>query len=293
MNRLPCPREGVPPVPSEAFLELFVTHCARNLKLGYSTIKLYLSAIRHHYIVQGYGDLFVGMARLKLTLSGIRRVHSTPKRNRIPLTATMLHSLGYQLREGVKGQFEDALLWAAMCVGFFGALRCAEFTGQDSLCIGDALFKHDSNLDKHYVSLHLRVSKTDPYRQGCTVFLFATDHFMCPYMSLQRYLNLRCIKSQEEALFCHQNGDVMTRNSFLHLLQLGLQAANVSTDGISGHSLRKGFATSAVAVNVQDNLISTMGRWASDCYKLYISTPLSSIANAQSAIAAQKKEHPV
>ena len=32
-----------------------------------------------------------------------------------------------------------------------------------------------------------------------------------------------------------------------------------------------------------------MGCWASDCYKLYISTPLSSIANAQSAIAAQKK----
>ena len=106
------------------------------------------------------------------------------------------------------------------------------------MCIGDALFKLDSNLDKLYVSLHLRVSKTDPYRQGCTVFLLATNHFMCPYMSLQRYLNLRIIKSQEEALFCHQNGDVMTRNSFLHVLQVGLQAANVSTDGISGHSLK-------------------------------------------------------
>ena len=56
------------------------------------------------------------------------------------------------------------------------------------------------------------------------LFLFATNHFMCPYSSLQRYLKLLCIKSQEEALFCHQSGDVMTRTSFLRLLQLGLQA---------------------------------------------------------------------
>ena len=87
MNKLRCPLEGTPPTPSKAFMELFATHCARNLKLGYSTIKLYLSAVRHRYILHGYGDVFVHMARLKLTLSGIRRVHSTPKRNRVPLTA--------------------------------------------------------------------------------------------------------------------------------------------------------------------------------------------------------------
>ena len=269
-------------------MELFATHCARNLTLGYSTIKLYLSAVRHRYILHGYGDVFARMARLKLTLAGIRRVHSTPKRNRLPLTADMLTRLGMKLKEGVNGEFEDVLLWAAVCVGFIGALRCGEFTGQDSLLMSDVSFIYESNLHKRYVSLNLRVSKTDPYRQGCTVLLFATNCILCPYVSLQRYLNARNAISQEGPLFCHKNGEAMTRSSFINLLHVGLQAANVPVDGISGHSLRKGFATSAAKVNIQDNLISTMGRWASDCYKLYISTPLSSIANAQCSIAAHK-----
>ena len=41
MNKLRHPLEGTPLTPSEAFMEPFVTLCARNLKLGYSTINLY------------------------------------------------------------------------------------------------------------------------------------------------------------------------------------------------------------------------------------------------------------
>ena len=121
---------------------------------------------------------------------------------------------------------------------------------------------YDSSLDKRYVSVNLRVSKTDPYRQGCTILLFATNYTLCPYVSLQRYLNVRNAISQEGPLFCHKNGEAMTRSSFINLLHVGLQVANVPVDPVSGHSLRKGFATSAAAVSVQDNLISTMGRWS-------------------------------
>ena len=66
---------------------------------------------------------------------------------------------------------------------------------------------------------------------------------------------------------------------------LGKGAHWYRSQGIA-FSTQQAYATAAVSV--QDNLISTMGRWASDCYKLYISTPLSSIANAQCTIAALK-----
>ena len=272
--------------PSEQLLEEFVTYCAQFVKIGYSTIKLYLYAVRHHYIMNGYGDECFNKPSLKLTMRGIRKVHSTPKLNRIPLTADMLHVMGACLVKGLVNPFTDALLWAAICVGFYGALRCGDFTGQeDVLCVGDISFQFDVKLNKPFVALKLRASKTDPYRQGCTLLLFGTGQFLCPYTSLQHYLNLRNNPHPNSPLFCDINGQSLSRANFLNLFQLALKAANLPTVGVSGHSLRKGFATTACAAQIEDNLIATMGRWASDCYKLYIRTPLSTVARAQAAMA--------
>ena len=285
-------RNGIPTVPSEDFLELFVAYCAQQLKIGYDSIKLYLSAVKHKYIENGYGDIFVDMPRLKLTLRGIRRVHAKPKRPRIPLTASMLHKVGMMLSgPGVIGQHEDTMLWAALCVGFFGALRCAEFT-EGNLSLGDISFMQDKKLNKHFVSLTLKSSKTDPYRQGCNIFLFATGQLLCPYEALVKYFSSTMVAKRppDQPLFIHTNGAALTRNSFLQNLHIVLGSANISSKGVLGHSLRKGLATTAAAANIQDSLISVMGRWASDCYKLYISTPLSSIASAQQTIASEIKD---
>jgi hypothetical protein len=43
---------SMPPI-SEGNLMAFVTHCSKNLSLVFSTIKLYLCGIRHHYILAG------------------------------------------------------------------------------------------------------------------------------------------------------------------------------------------------------------------------------------------------
>ena len=60
-----------------------------------------------------------------------------------------------------------------------------EFTGQDSLLKSDVSFMYDSNLDKHYVSLNLRVSKTDPYHQGYCFVVCAPNGTLCPYWDMQ------------------------------------------------------------------------------------------------------------
>lgn len=292
MSSVPFVSNEVPIVPSESFLELFVSFCAQQHKLRYETIKLYLSAVRHKYIAVGHGDVFLNMPRLKLTLRGIRKVHAQPKRHRIPLTAPMLYKLGTLLTgQGVLGPDEDALLWATLCVGFFGALRCGEFT-DGNLLVNDIVFiQENSSVERKYVSLTVRGSKTDPFRQGCNIFLFATNQLLCPYKALLMYFN-RCVlgkMSKASPLFCHKNGDVMTRSSFLHNLHVALEVANLPVDGVSGHSLRKGLATTAAGAKIEDSMISVLGRWASDCYKLYISTPLASIAEAQQTIAQQIK----
>jgi hypothetical protein len=291
MNSIPSSPNGIRMTICERFMERFVTFCAEYLKLGYGSIKLYLSAVRAKYIEEEMGDIFLNMQRLRVTLRGIRKVHAKPKRLRIPLTAVMLHKIGAQLMgQGVVGQEEDTLLWAALCVGFFGALRCGEFT-DGNLLVSDIIFMQDETSKECYVSLTLKSSKTDPFRQGCTIFLCATHQFLCPYQALLSYYNrgIRGKRSQDQPLFCHANGMVMTRSSFLHNLHCVLRVVDIPVEGMSGHSLRKGLATTAANANVQDSMISVMGRWASDCYKLYISTPRSSIAKAQQTIAKQIK----
>jgi len=284
--------QGQLPSPSEQLLENYVCYLAQTNKIGYSSIKVHLCAVRHLYVLNGFGEILANKPRLQLTLRGIRKIHSLPRRNRIPLTADKLHMIGGVIARGLFGPHLDSLLWAAICLGFFGALRCGEFTTKKSdsseeecLLVGDTAFLKDKKLNKCYLALTLKSSKTDPFRQGCQLLLFATEQFLCPYTSVQKHLFVHHHPNPNTPLLALEDGSPLHRAKFISLLQRAIQVAGLSLEGISGHSLRKGFATTASAANIPDNLIATMGRWASDCYKLYIHTPSSTVFNAQLAIA--------
>lgn len=233
------------------------------------------------------------MSRLQLTLRGIRKLHSSPTLHRLPLTADMLHKVGHAVHKGMYGVKLDSALWAAICLGFFGALRCGEFTvskqtDREFLRVNDIVFKQDIKLRTDHVVLNIRSSKTDPFRQGCHLVLFATGKFLCPYTAIRHHLAVRHWPPPHAPLLSVADELPLTKTEFLNYLHGALTRAGLSQDGISGHSLRKGFATSAAAAGIEDNLISTMGRWKSDCYKLYIRTPLSTVLSAQRAIADPK-----
>ena len=53
----------------------------------------------------------------------------------------------------------------------------------------------------------------------------------------------------------------------------------------SGHSLRRGGATSLFAAGVPAYLTKILGRWRSNCYEKYIETPLEMIRRAQKAMS--------
>ena len=59
------------------------------------------------------------------------------------------------------------------------------------------------------------------------------------------------------------------------IAQLGLPPGDYA-----GHSFRKGGATSLAAAGTPHHLIQALGRWSSDCYRLYIDMPIDSIAAA-------------
>jgi hypothetical protein len=71
--------------------------------------------------------------------------------------------------------------------------------------------------------------------------------------------------------------------STLHPAATGLVSnSGVLRGGIqTDTAYKKGFATSATAVKIFESRDVSDGRWSSDCYKLYIKTSFSVIANAQ------------
>ena len=285
------PPMGGIPYPYEHLLEYFVCHCANNLNLGYTTIKLYLCGVKHFYLSLGYGDITHNMCRLNLTLRGIKKATAKAVKTRIPLTTDLISNLHSVLAAGLVDTDSDILLWAAICVGFFAGLRCGEFTVKSAfnpdihLCKGDVIFAFDSSLGKAYCTLTLRASKTDPFRQGCQLLLYATGHTLCPITALQAYMARRTTFSLESPLFCLPNGTPLTRKKFIELLRLALEKAGLPSNSFCGHSLRRGFATSLSLAHTPETIIQTLGRWSSNCYKRYIDTPKSVVANAQQAIA--------
>ena len=93
----------------------------------------------------------------------------------------------------------------------------------------DIPFRYASHLKRNYV----RLRKTDPYRRGCGFTLFATGQLLCPVTALNKYLELRGQVLQEEPLFCHHDGRILSRDSFIRLLHSsGLEAANIPVSGV-------------------------------------------------------------
>ena len=70
---------------------------------------------------------------------------------------------------------EYIMLWAACCLGFFGFLRAGEFTVNCAFDPSIHLTVQDLQVDAEVNPSSLRVriksSKTDPFRQGCFIYL--------------------------------------------------------------------------------------------------------------------------
>ena len=143
---------------------------AQRQKLSSSTVTSYLAAVRSLHVALGLPDPTLGSHRLHRLLRGIRRQGPLSSHSsRLPVTNRIMVILAQSLRDS---SFNRVMFWAACCTAFFGFLRVSEFT-----CPG--AFDPSRHLSRDYISLepagffrvHLKVSKTDPFARGCTVFL--------------------------------------------------------------------------------------------------------------------------
>ena len=279
--------------PLPQLLLLFVANLA-NEGLAHSTIKVYLSAIRNHHIATGHHQTFASQLtpRVEQVLQGVKRTQASQSapRVRLPITIQLMHKIRTELLQEPH-IYGNALLWAACCIAFFGFLRCSEFTVPSvhdydpSAHLSYDDLSTDSRDSPSVIQLHIKQSKTDPFRKGVKLFLAKTGLDICPLRAILPYLVIRGSKSGP--LFLTADGSPLTRQRFHTLLSTLLRKIGLPVTHYNTHSFRIGAATSAKDAGISDTHIQMLGRWRSSAYQQYIRTSPTQLAELTRALAHQ------
>ena len=288
-----CSTKNITSLPvTEQNLCSYVAHVAKS-GLSHQTIKCYLSAIRHLQIELGGGDPHIStMPVLEHVLRGIKKEHSKKSpmsKTRLPMTPNILLKLRAIWEEEAHA-FDHIMIWAACCTCYFGFLRSGEIcTPSDAsydpathLSITDIAVNSHTNTSS--IAVRIKASKTDPFRQGVTIYLGATDSKLCPVKAILAYIAVR--GHHQGPLFLFSDKKVLTRERFVDSVRSALCKAGLNPDLYSGHSFRIGAATVAHEKGLDDSTIMTLGRWKSNAYQRYVRIPRENLAKVSHHIAS-------
>ncbi|CAG2227747.1 unnamed protein product [Mytilus edulis] len=229
---------------SEDILICFVSYCQSVLGLKYSTIKLYLAGIRHFSIANCSVNPLVDnvgkpLLRLQNILNGIKKSENKSVRQKLPITYSVLQQIYQHLQKSIFDPHLDFTMLTA--AGFFGFLRCSEFTCKQSfdpalnLTMDDVVFVTDCQ-----VNLRLKASKTDIFRHGVIIKLFKTNNNICPYVQLSKYVTSRKMNgaTDNDPLLVDSSNLALRRSLFIDKLKTILSHLGLNADKYSGHSFR-------------------------------------------------------
>lgn len=237
------------------------------------TVGKYLYAIQawHSFHDMPYPHVSSGRVIILLRACG-RQDALMPSRPR--KSAVMLWHLLTLYHEWLDGSQEEKAALDCVLVSFWGMMRLAEVTydrreGQpawlNSILNRDVIQNQASPTS---VSLVVRGAKTAKAGDAQSVLLNAQPNVLCPVRAIRRRLLM--IDSPDHGLFSYMDGHRLnlTRSCLVRLCTKVWVAHGWL--GLSGHSFRVGGASFRAALGVPHLDIRRLGRWTSDCYKLYL-----------------------
>ena len=281
-----CQQLNTSPTPAtEELLCKFVAHLALN-NITVSTIKVYLSGVRQLHVREGRPPPpTTGMARLMQVLRGIKisqAASNRPARQRSPITPEILRQVKARWQQEPPSQ-DRIMLWAAFLTCFFGFFRSGEICSNQADMFNPATdlsvdsVTIDSVRNPRLVRIRLQISKTDPFREGAIITLPRTEDDLCPVAALLSWLVYRGKSSGP--LFLLQSGAPLTRTRLVTELRKVLSDLGLEAEHFSGHSFRKGAATTAAARGIPDSQIKILGRWKSSAFQRYLHPSDGHVAN--------------
>ena len=228
-----------------------MSYLAKTIK--HSSIKGYLAAVRHLHICSGYELDLKKFLRLRLICRGIKRSQGDSPRIRLPITISHLKLFFHLLAIPTATNFDSIMTWAAMTLAFFGFLRLREMTCNSPyssaihLSPGDIAF-FPTYYKPEYMSVRVKISKTDPFRSGQTIIIGRTNENVCLVMAMKNYLSSR--GNAEGPLFQHLSGAPLTKAGLTSETRQLLTMSGFQPSHYARHSYRIGAATTAASVGL-------------------------------------------
>ena len=143
--------------------------------LSHSTLKGYLSGIRHLHLENHYKDPNIDtMARLEQVLKGIKNLQAKTKgisQPRLPMTPELLVRIR-QVWVNKPHNPDHKMLWVAALLCFIGFLRTGEITVPSDTAYDEGTHLNfadvavDSYIDPQVIKVKIKASKTDPFCLG-------------------------------------------------------------------------------------------------------------------------------
>jgi hypothetical protein len=217
------------------------------------------------------------------TLRGLTREHARKKPVREALTTDKL-TVMLQKLEGMASSSmapSDRTMFAALLtLGVFGLCRCGELTTPTTTAttlksptLGDVRVYRDATGTPTHYEFTISGSKTDVFRRGATVVIYATGTRFCPVTLMVRYLHSSSQRPLTSPLFVRNNGRFVTRDHVNRFIKQLASLTGFEPQRFSTHSMRAGGATSLSLLGYSPAVIQQLGRWVSDAYLAYIRLP--------------------
>jgi site-specific recombinase XerD len=239
---------------------LYIADAAgRGLKA--STISRRLTAISVLHKAAGLGSPALD-ERVKDVFKGIKREHGSLEKGAAPLLTPTIKRMIVVAHESAESAAQEKAACrdaALLLVGYAGAFRRSELS---SLRVEDVEFVEDG------ATVLLRRSKTDQEGKGDKRALpYGSHPQTCPVRNLRRWLEV--LSEAEGPVFrpIDRHGNLgeaaLSDRSVCEVVKRRAQAAGLSRERYSGHSLRAGLATAASAAGVSQRSIMDQGDWKS------------------------------
>lgn len=202
-----------------------------------STLSRRLAAIRYAHKLAGLPTPTDSEA-VKATARGIRRTIGAAKVKKAPAVVARIKAMAETCPNTLTGKRDRALL----LLGFGGAFRRSELVALDV-----------EHLEETTEGLRAFIakSKTDQEAEGVTIAVARGSSAACPVGALREWLDAAGIKAGPVFRPINKAGTVsaarLTDRSVANIVKAYASAAGLDEKQFSGHSLRRGFLTSAAA----------------------------------------------
>lgn len=242
---------GKLPAKSETIIQYLQTFAPL---LNARTLARRVTALKNWHTYQGFSDPTYHPAVQK-TLIGITRIHGKPKQKAYPLALNdLIMIVNHLLAENTFASLRDNAL---LQVGYFGAFRRSELV---AICCEHITWKPEG------IDILIPHSKTDPEHEGQYCGIPLGKNILCPVTALKNWLEAANIT--KNAIFREiKKGEKLKENALspisinLILKKRAKEAGIHYADKLSGHSLRRGLATTASLVGANLAAIMRQGRW--------------------------------